>query len=70
MQVQAVRTAGECWWIETSRTGGEFDWNTNTEGPHVGYDTREDAEEWAAKLATIHPHVRMRHVTTAYVVVK
>jgi len=69
MQVQAV-TAGEDWWVETSRTGRERDWSTNTEGPHVCYGTREDAAEWAARLATIHPHVRLRHVTTAYTVVK
>ena len=62
--------AKETWYVETTRDSprsvlGQH-WSVDMSGPHVGYDTRDEALEWARALRTIQPHVRLRHDITTF----
>lgn len=52
------------WSVEYRSSTGT--WQTDMSGPHIFYDTREDALSWARKLRTIQDGVRLRHETITY----
>jgi hypothetical protein len=57
-----MKQPGERWSIEVH---GVLGWSTDTSG-RIYYDTRDAALEWARKLRSIHPRVRLRHEVTDY----
>ena len=63
MHPDGDRKPHEQWTVEVYRDGS---WHYELNGPHISYDTAEEALDWATKLKVIHGRVRIMHRITDY----